>query len=471
MSATVSEAGAFERLVTFTVPADDLRAAENAAARRISHELRVPGFRPGRVPRPIVEQHVGRDRIRTDALEELLPSLVTGILAEHDLDPAASPGVEAVRDTDTGVEVDVRVALWPSLSTAPDYVGREVPVESPVVTDDELEEQVGAIREQFSDVVAVERPAAEGDIVVMDLGGSKDGEPYEALAADGLFYEVGSGQLFDGLDDHLVGSAAGDTVTFDGTLPDGWGDDAGAEVTYEVTVSEVREKHLPELTDDWAEENTEFDTVDEFLETLRRRLGQRKLDVSYDGYRRALIDALVEEVDIDVPESIVRGEMDRLLHDFAHRLEQQDVSLPDYLQVTGQSEEQFVGDLEAQARRSIGIDLVLDAIVDDAGIELDGDELSATLDTFRSLAAEQGVEVAGTPQEDRIVTDMLRQKAMETLLKSAVPVDGDGSPVDYVALAAEVADPDDEDGDEADAEPDAVEAVEDEADGSADEGR
>lgn len=456
MTATVSEAGAFERLVTFTVPADDLRAAENGAARRLSHDLRIPGFRPGRAPRPIVEQHVGKDRIRSDALDELLPPLVTEILSTEGITPAASPGLEAIRDTDAGVEVDVRVAIWPSLGEAPDYVGREVEVTHPAVTDEELETQLEAIRGQFADVESVDRPAAEGDVVVIDLAGTKDGEPYESLAADGLFYEIGSGQLFEGLDEAVTGASAGDVVTFDGVLPDGWGEDAGADVTYEVTLSEVREKRVPDLDDAWVDENTEFETADDFTETLRRRLGQQKLDASYDGFRRSLIDLLVGEVDLEIPEPIVRGEMDRLAHDFVHRLEGQDITLADYLQVTGQSEQGFIEDLEAQARRSISIDLVLDAVVEDAGIEVDAEELSATIDAFRSLAAEQGVDVAGTPQEQRVVTDMLRQKAMETLLKSAVPVDGDGTPVDYVSLASELAEPEDEGPDEEDDDPPAA---------------
>lgn len=466
MTATVSEAGAFERLVTFTVPADDLRAAENGAARRLSHDLRIPGFRPGRAPRPIVEQHVGKDRIRSDALDELLPPLVTEILTAEGITPAASPGLEAIRDTDAGVEVDVRVAIWPRLDEAPNYVGREVEVTHPAVTDEELESQLDAIKAQFADVEVVERPAAEGDVVVIDLAGTKDGEPYDSLAADGLFYEIGSGQLFEGLDDAVIGASAGDEVGFDGVLPDGWGEDAGSEVTYAVTVTEVREKKTPDLDDAWVEENTEFDTADAFMETLRRRLGQQKLDSSYDNYRRRLIDLLVEEVDLEVPDSIIRGEMDRLAHDFVHRLEGQDITLADYLQVTGQTEQAFIEDLEAQATRSIVIDLVLDAIVDDAGIDLDPDELSDTLDAFRSLAAEQGVDVAGTPQEERVVTDMLRQKAMETLLKSAVPVDGDGTPVDYVGIASELAEPDEDEADEVDDEA----PVEDETDED-DEGR
>lgn len=468
MSATVSEAGAFERLITFTVPAADLAAAENAAARRLGAELRIPGFRPGRAPRPLVEAQVGQDRIRSEALDQVLPGIVTEVLDDEGIEPAGSPGVEAIRDTDEGVEVDVRVAIWPTLPEAPDYVGRVVDVESPALADEEMAEQLTAIREQFAEVTPVERPATDGDIVVIDLAGERDGEPYEPLSADGLFHEIGAGQLVEGLDEAVTGASAGETVTFDGALPEGFDDDAGGEVTYRVTVTEVREKTLPELTDEWAEENTEFDTAAEFTETLERRLGQRKLDTSYDEFRRALIDLLVADIDIEVPQAIVRREMDRLLQDFSHRLSEQDVSIADYLQVTGQSEEQFVGDLEAQARRSIGIDLVLDAIVEDAGIELSDEELSATLDTFRSMAAEQGVDVAGTPQEQRVVTDMLRQKAMETLLKSAAPTDGDGNPVDFVALAAGLAEPEE---DEADDETPVDDEEIDEADGEPDDGR
>lgn len=474
MSVTVAEVADFERLVTFTIPGAEVVAAENAAARRISRELRIPGFRPGRAPRPIVEANVGADRIRSEAIDDLLPRVVGRVLDEAGVDAAATPSVDAIRDVDGGLEVDVRVVVWPALASVPDYVGRRIEVGSAEVTDDEVEEQLRSIREQFADIPESDGPAEVGDVVVLTLTGTKDGEPFEALAADDLFYEVGSGLLVDGLDDHLPGVEPGGQLSFDGVLPDGFGDLAGEPVTFHVTAKEVRRKVLPELTDEWAAENTEFESVAEFASTLRRRLGQRKVDAAYERFRRAVLDTLAGEIGLELPEPLVRGEMDRIFHDFSHRLEEQGIAIADYLEVTGQGEEQFVADLEAQARRSIGVDLVLDAVVDDAGIDLEDDERDGALDAFRALAAEQGVEVAGSPQEQRVLTDMLRHKAMETLLKSAVPVDEAGEVVDFVALATAVAEPDDEEpaGDSPDATPAVLEDEDDdETDGADDEGR
>lgn len=468
MSVTVAEVAEFERLVTFTVPTAELTAAENAAARRISRELRIPGFRPGRAPRPIVEARVGADRIREEAIDELLPTIVGAKLAEAEVDAAATPSVEAIRDTDDGIEVDIKVAIWPSLTGAPDYVGRQIDVGSVTVDDDELSGQFDALRDQFADVEVIDEPAAEGDIAVLTLAGSKDGEPYEGLSADDLYYQIGSGDLIDGLDDHLPGLAAGDTVSFDGVLPDGFGDQAGEAVTYDITVKEVRRKDLPDVTDEWIAEHTEFDTVDDFSVTLRRRLAQRKVDVAYERFRRNLVDTLADEVEIELPESLVRGEMDNLLHDFSHRLEAQGVSLADYFQVTGQSQEVFLEDLKAQATRSIGVDLVLDAIIDDAGIDLEDDERNEALETFRAMGREQGVDVAGTPQEQRVLTDMLRQKAMQALLKSAVPVDDEGNVVDFTALAIELAEPEDEDSDDTESSDDSSDDSLDSSDASSD---
>lgn len=450
MSVSISEVGPFERLVSFTIAESELEQAKNRAARKLAKEIRIPGFRPGRAPRKVVEAAVGIERIRSEAIDDVLPEKVGEILAAEGLEAAAPPSVDSLRDVDDGFEVDVKVALWPTLAEAPGYVGREVTVDSPVVTDDEVDEQVQRMREQFADVEEVERPAAEGDYLVLDLAGSRDGTPVEEMTADGLFYELGSGMLIEGLDDHLPGKAKGDVVEFDGELPAGFGERAGETVTFKVQVTEVREKRLPELTDEWVSGITEFDTVEDFLATLRRRLGQRKLESIHETYRRSLLDAVSGDVEVELPLGIVRAEMDELLHRFVHRLEEQDVTLDDYFEATGISREQFIGDLNDQAAYTVKVNLALEAIAEDAGLEVTKEELRGAIESLKAMVGPEAGELhlEGTPQEKSIMTDILRQKAMETLLGAAVPVDGSGAAIDFKALAIELQEPEDDDEDE-----------------------
>lgn len=461
MSVNVTEIAPFERMVTFTIPEADLEQAKSRVARRLSRDLKIPGFRPGRAPRKVVEAAVGVDRLRSEAIDEVLPGKVDEILAEGELDVAGRPTLDALRDVDGGFEVDVKVALWPVLDEAPEYVGKEIECESPVVTDDEVDEQLTMMREQFADVDEVDRAAGEGDYVVLNLTGSRDGERVEELDADGLFYEVGSGMLIEGLDEHVDGASKGDIIEFDGELPGGFGEQAGEAVSFKVLVTEVREKTLPELTDEWVDENTEFDTADEFRTTLTRRLGQRKLDAVYDTYRRTLLDAIGGAVELDVPMAIVRAEMDEMLHRFMHRLEEQNVSLEDYFEITGIDQQQLVADLEAQARGGINLNLALDAIAEDAGTEVTEEELSGAIGSLKAMAGPDSGElhIEGTPQEKRIALDILRQKALETLLTSAVPVDPEGAAIDFKALAAELEEPEEEEDDDVEETATAVESA------------
>lgn len=450
MSVSVSEVGPFERSISFTVAESDLEPAKNRAARKLAKEVRIPGFRPGRAPRKVVEAAVGLDRIRSEAIDDVLPEKVGEILAAQGLEAAVAPSIDALRDVEGGFEVDVKVALWPTLDEAPGYVGREVTVDSPVVTDDEVDEQVHSMLEQFADVEEVERPAGEGDYLVLNLAGSHDGVPVEEMTADGLFYELGSGMLIEGLDEHMPGKAKGDIVEFDGELPAGFGDRAGEPVAFKVLVTEVREKRLPELTDEWVSGVTEFDTVDGFMVTLRRRLGQRKLESIHETYRRSLLDAVSGDVEIEIPLGIVRAEMDELLHRFVHRLEEQDVTLDDYFEATGLEREQFITDLNDQAAYTVKINLALDAIAEDAGLEVTEEELHGAIESLKAMVGPETGElhIEGTPQEKRIMTDILRQKAMDTLLGSAVPVDGSGAAIDFKALSAELQEPEDEEDDD-----------------------
>lgn len=430
---TVTEAGPHEKLISFEVAEADLDSAKNAAARKISQEVKIRGFRPGKAPRAIVEATVGADRLRSEAIDEMLPDKVGEVLTELDIEPAVPPALESIEDSDAGIKVEVKVTTWPSLDEVPEIHDRVVEVGSVDVTDEELGAQIDRFREQFAGVEEIDRPAALGDYVSMDISATIDGEDVPEAAAAGLLYEVGSGGLIEALDDSLVGASAGDVVTFDGPLPDGFGEKAGLEVAYSVTVNDVRERILPEVTDEWVAETTEFESAEEMRSTLLDQMTQMKRRSLAGSFQDKALDQLVDEVVVDLPEALVRAEMDEVFHRFSHRLEEQQISLEDYFRVTGIEQQAFISDLEFQAERSLKTRLLLEAVIDSEGLEVGEAELDSVIEMVVA-SSDDPERIRLAIQDDRqrknLAGDILRNKALEAIVNGARPVDENGNDVD-----------------------------------------
>lgn len=497
MEPTISDAGPFEKLMTFEIEDEALEQAKSRVARKLSRDMKIPGFRPGKAPRRVVEATIGSERLRAEAIDEALPEMVGIALEQAKLEPAATPAVESLNDKDGAVEVSVRVALWPTLGELPEYVGREIEVPSVEVSDEELEEQMDQIRDQFGEIEPSDGPAGVGDFVSIDLSAARNGLPVEAMAAEGLMIEIGGNEFILGLGDAVTGKSAGDTVTFTAPLPAGFADvdepvdaddesdepvdsadsastekdeseaaapenvDAMAE--YTVTVQQVHTRKRPEIDDAWVDENTEFDTVDELRVELRRRLADSKLGTSYSQFRSDLLTKLTDEIDLEIPDSIVNGEMEQVLHRFSHTLAEQGIEMGDYLRISGQTEAAFVSDLRESALRNVRTDLLLDAVTEDAGIEVTTDEYD---DLVRVLAAQNDQtvdELAGSLSENQVKklrSDILRRKAHDAIMKAAVPVDEAGTPIDFETLASQLASAQDEEAPDADSESGAAEEEE-----------
>ena len=434
MNTTMTDAGPFEKLVTLQIPEAEVDQAKGAAARKLARELKIPGFRPGKAPRPVVEATVGADRLRAEAIEELLPSAVTGALEELDLEPAVTPAVENMRDIDEGLEVEVKVTMWPVLDQAPAYEGMRVEVASAGVEDDELQENIDRMRDQFAELETIERAAADGDYVAINLSATLDGEVVEEAAAEDLLYEIGSGAFIDGIDPHLNGTSAGDVVAFEGPLPAGFGERAGQDVEFRVLVKEVKQKKLPDLTDEWVDDVTEFETVEELTSSLRGRINEMKKSQLANEFRVKLLDQLIDEMEIEIPEAIIDGEMESIFHSFSHRLEAQSISVADYLQITGQDQQAFIDDLKRQADRNVRTNVLLDAVAPSAKLEVGGDEyrelVEALAEQTEGNADELISRFAETNQEKELRSDILRRKALDALLEAAVAIDSEGNPVD-----------------------------------------
>jgi trigger factor len=440
MPTTITESGTFERLVRFQLSDEQINEAKKGAARKLAQEVKIKGFRPGKAPLPIVEATVGADRVRQEAIEDLLNPVLQDVLSEEDIQPAINPELESVDDVDGGVEVEVKVTLWPSIEL-PNYKDRNIEITNPEVTDEDIEEQTKRMLEQFATVEEVDRPAGKGDFVSLDLEATKDGEEIEEAKAEDILYEVGSGMLVEGVDEQLDGVAAGSEIDFTAPLPEGFGERAGEEVDFKLTVHEVKERILPEMTDEWVDENTEFEKADELMDTLRERLADAKLRSASQEYSDKALSTLRDQVEIEIPQGLVRAEMDRHLHDFLHRLEEAELDLEDYLQASGTTQEAFLSDLQNQADLSIRNRLVLDAIIEAEDIQVNEEDMSSALQSLAARSEDPAAYLRTFQergQELALASDILRNRALEAILSNANPVDEDGNPVELSLQVNEV---------------------------------
>ena len=260
----VKDAGPFEKILTMTIGEDAIEVAKKTAARRLAGEVKIKGFRPGKAPMKVIESAVGVATLRREAIDDALPAALTEAFEETELEPAVTPRLEDIRDGDgDGVEVDVLVTMWPTVKKPPKYKGRKIELDVAEIDDAAVDDQIERMRNQFADLEDVDREAFDDDFAIVDVTTSKDGEEFSAGSATDMLFEVGAGMFLDGMDDALRGRAAGDIEQFETTLPESFGEDGGAAVSVRVLIKQVKAKRLPELTDEWVDDMTEFESVAE----------------------------------------------------------------------------------------------------------------------------------------------------------------------------------------------------------------
>jgi trigger factor len=446
----VKEAGPFERILTVTLEGDAYESAKNRAARKLAQQVKIKGFRPGKAPRKIVESVVGAEALRDEAIEQSLPRLVAEAILESELEPAVTPRVEGIRDIEGGVEVDLRVTEWPSLDRVPEYRGRRIMVDSPSVTDEDVEGQIDRIRDQFAELDDVDREGFDGDYAVIDLATSVDGEEIAAGSAKDLMIEIGASAHIAGLDDAVRGKKAGHIAEFATTLPPTIGEHAGRDAKARVLVKAVKTKRLPEVTDEWVDDVSEFETVAEMREMLREQMAMIRESAVREEYEQKLLEELRSDVEITLPDALVEAEMDAVLHRFAHRLETQGVTLDKYFELTGQDQGAFVEDLRSQARLNLITRILLEAVGVEEGLEVTDEETDETIEALAKAAKvapeDYREALARGAQEKSLAGDILRRKAIDRLLELAVAVDADGNEIVFTKPEADSAG-DDEPGD------------------------
>ncbi len=435
MKTDVEELSPTRVKLTIEVPFEELKSSLDKAYREVARQVRVPGFRPGRVPPRIIDQRFGRGVVLEQAVNDAVPQLYGQALQENEVFALGQPELEITKLDDGKelaftAEVDVRPKF-----DLPELAGLPVTVDSAVVTPDEVEEYIGGLRERFASLQSADRPVRDGDYTSIDLSASVNGEPVEDAQASGLSYEVGSGTLLEGLDEALQGMAAGESKTFSTELAGGEHGGEQAEVT--VTVHSVKIKELPELDDEFAQSASEFDTLGELRAGTRTQLETVKRMQQARQARDRALDAVLAKVDIPLPDSLVQGEIDARRASLDEQLERAGMAREAYLQSAGQTEQQLEADMADGARKSVKAQFVLDQLAQNEDLNVEQDELNSYV---IEQAYRMGVQPDRLAQEitehgqiGSVVADVLRGKALNLITERVTVTDDAGKPVDVTA--------------------------------------
>jgi trigger factor len=425
--------------LSIEVDKTEVDQALDATVRRLARQIRVPGFRPGKVPRRVLEARLGgAGALRQQAISDALPDLYAKAVVDTELDPIAPPEIDITSgDGDGPVTFDAVVEVRPKISV-PGYGGLVVTVPSPEVTDEDIDRQVDRLREQTGELSEVSRPARDGDYLSIDLHGSRPAG--DDVHVDDYLYELGSGSDVPGLDDQLRGAKPGDILQF--SAPDAGSPSGLADASFRVLVKEVKEKALPEATDEWAAEASEFSTLEELRADLRTRLTGLKVLQAQLALRERAVEALIALVEDEPPEVLVDAEVRERLHDLGHRLEGRHMTFEQFLQASGRDEATLLADLRGEAARAVQLDLALRALADAEGLEVAEEELDTTLAEMAQQAGTTAAELRSRLERagrlPAVRSDRRKAKALAWLLDNVELVDEEGDPVSRDALRADV---------------------------------
>jgi len=414
----------------------------DAAFRRIAKEVRLPGFRPGKAPRRILEAKLGKDVGREEALREALPTYYYQAVKENEVDAIAAPELEITSGKEDGpVLFDAVVEVRPSVSV-PGYASLRVEIARPEATDEEIDAQIERLRQQYGELTAVDRPAIDDDHVTITINGSRDGEAIAGLQADDYLYEVGSGSIADELDNNLRGAKVGAILSFDAQPQD----PDEPPVQFRVIVKDIKQKVLPEVTDEWANDVSEFETVDELRGDIAGRITRVRKIQAQMAVREKSASALAELVDDDVPEALVNSELQQRLQDFVMRLQAQGLSPQQYFEAAGQSQEALVDEFRGMAVQGVKADLALRAVAEAEGLEATDDDVAQEIERLaerleqKPAKLQQDLERAD--QIPAVRSDIRKRKALDWLVDHVELVDEQGEPIERAALELPADDPD-----------------------------
>ena len=415
--------------LTVEVPFEELKPSLDAAYKSIAQQINVPGFRRGKVPPMVIDRQVGRGAVLQQAVNDVVPKMYIEAMQANDLQPLAQPDIEVTKFADNEpLEFTAEVDVLPPFEL-PDYRGVEAQVDETAVTDEDVDAQIEALRSRFGTLSDVQRPAADGDFVVIDLKATQNGEVVEGAEVSEMSYQVGRGGMLDGLDEALVGMSAGDEKTFTSELVGG--DLVGEEVVVAVAVSKVQEQELPEVDDEFAQLASEFDTADELRNDVRERLGRGKRLEQAAAARDAVLEVLLERSEIPLPDTLVADELNARRQSIEQQLMQAGMTMDSYLEQEEQTVEEFEADLDRRVRDAVAAQFLLDEIAKREEFGVDQNELTQHMIRRAQQSGQEPQEFVNHMVEHNHVPEMvqeiLRGKALSTVVEAAVVTDSSGA--------------------------------------------
>lgn len=423
--------------LTVEIDEPEMEKAIDAAAAKLSKQVTIKGFRKGKVPKSVLMAHIGGpSALRSEAINDSIPDFYALAVSDTLIDPIAQPEINVTSGEEEGTlvfEADVEVRPELEISGHGDL---RVTIPSPVVTDDEVDAQIDRFRETDAVLKEVDRPIVTGDLVTMDVHVEQVDSEAEPLDMSDFMYTVGSGAITEGVDELILGLKAGEELKLNGTFGQ------GGVATYELSLKKVQERELPELTDEWVEDNTEWENVGEMRDRIFEQMRRMRVAEAQRSQRDAVLIALSELVPADaVPESLVQDETNERLHDLGHRLEQQKLNLDTFLQVTNQSPDQLLETLRADASRAVRIDLALRALVRAEHLEPSDEEIEEELaTTAEAMDVPADKLLTNLRDTGRVVTfrsEVAKMKASRWLDEHVTFIDPEGAEIDPALLKPE----------------------------------
>jgi trigger factor len=414
------------------VPSDELEQRVQRAASALGRELRIPGFRKGKVPGPMVIQRIGREAVLEQAVRDSMPDWYEEAILRSGVSTVGDPKLEVdldeVPEAGAPLSFSIEVSVTPK-ATLGTYTGLEVGKRSPEVGNDAIDHELEHMREHFARVETVDRPLAEGDMTIVDFVGRVDGESFAGGEARDYMLEIGGGRLIEGFEEQLVGAKAGESREVEIDFPDDYHSEdlRGKHAVFDVTVKDVRQKELPELDDDFASEASEFDTIDELRADIEHKLQHAQEHSIEDEFREAVVDAAVAEASVDLPDELVAARAEEMWERTERALRAQGIDPETYFKTSGKTRDDVIEETKQDAARQLSRESVLEAVADAEGIEASDEELLEALAPAaerENAKPERLLERLAKGGRDLPIRREIRlRKAVDRLVETAQPID------------------------------------------------
>ena len=432
METTVTELSDSRVRVEASVDPGDVEAKMTETARRLGNEMKLPGFRKGKVPPEMVLQRLGRETVLTETLESSLGDWYERAMIDSRVTPVGDPKLDLRQLPEKGEPLTfaVEVAVRPAAKLGT-YKGLEVGRASGEAPDEAVDAELERLREGFARLNPVERAGGDGDVALIDFRGEVDGEPFEGGEAKDYLLEIGAGRVLPELEQGVKGASAGDERKVEVTFPDDYGaeDLAGKTAEFTVNVREIREKELPELDDDFAAEASEFETLDELRDEIRRRIGELVENQAAERFQEAALDAAVAEATVEIPDEVVRARAEEMWSRVERRLRSQGMEPDQYLQVQGKTRDEIIAEARPDASRALKREAVLEAVAEAEAIEITDEDMLEALqippgheDHGHPEPADALAELRRTGREELLRDDLRMRRALELIAGEANPI-------------------------------------------------